>query len=292
MTWVDSPRNEGDNDERDTFSRIDFVHFVPSSAWSKGNKLLQERLKNEEEADSDQIPNIDEVQKLEDWEGFPQRLPHAEVTLDSLTDPRSKGLRLLAWLVGWFGDIVTHFKLKEEVQKFNPENVFANLTLDDFVFLFVQLQHNIDYWNLAYLAWKKKNYIDCWKGKSRPEECESEKKTMGKADHAKLVLLRKMGYEYPSGAGVSGRDGMARHRSMTLFLYKAYFSQKVPQDVVQRNKDALGEAVKHHTAIRRSQVPKDDFPMDGTTIESNQKDSSELDDIAEEMWGTTGVTPI
>jgi hypothetical protein len=84
-----------------------------------------------------QYPNFDKVQDL----------------------TKGKALAPLAWLCQTFGLQLYYSRLSESdkksvLKKDKEDNILDHLTLDGFVFLFVQVKSNINKWNLMYLAWK------------------------------------------------------------------------------------------------------------------------------------------
>ena len=219
-----------------------------------------------------------ELEQWQDWKNYPDL-----VQLDSLSD--GPGLELLAWLVDTFGDIVTHCKLKERVKDYDPGDLLSNMSLDDFVFTFVQVQHNINKWTLVYRAWKEQ-YIAAWKEKDCVEACDTDKKSLGEesVDFKRVKKINQIGYEYPTGSGVAGKDGKRRYNSVTKFLYKALYVQDNP--LVDENRNALRQALVQLAEHRASQWSDiDEAPAKAKKSRSDDitKDP-ELDEIHGLAW--------
>ena len=271
-----------DQEYKQVFTRRDFVRFDTSSAKSQGNYDLVNHLKKLAKKElGEEWANAPELEKWEEWKAFPE-FPDV-VNTGYIKEGRA--LKLLAWLVVWFGDIVAHSKLKEQVKTYDSENVFGNMTLDDLVFAFVQVQHNIDYWTLAYRAYENKNFIQAWKDKSCAEDCESERKSVGDHDYKKILLLRKIGNEYPQGSGVSGTDGIKRYQSMTVLFYRAYYKQG-DGPLVPDNHKALRQAVEDQAKFRKSLIPSSanvSAPTAANTADQSCQ-NEELAEIEDEMW--------
>ena len=282
------------------FSRMDFLVFDPPSVLSEGNKERFRQLQKLSQNDEDQKRKWEGVPVVADWwkiwKDFPN-FDNTEVAISSLKDQEGSGVRLLAWLVGTFSDVVTHCKLKEGGErKHDPNDRFSSMTLDDFVFLFVQVQHNIDYWTLCYRAHKEKTYIDEWKLKDSVEECPSDKKSLTPEDYSKILLLRKIGFEYPTGSGVAGTDGKKRYVEMTKFLYRAYYTKDNPT-VVSENRQALKQALKEYAQWSESNSCSwggSNDTADDESTRANKKarvdegPDSELEKIQLEQWNDFG----
>lgn len=258
---------------------MDFLRFHPKSILSNGNKLLFEHLRRvdsgEEEIPQEEKGLFDEMEDWEDWKDFPNFTPMVDLT-------KGPAVELLAWLLDSFGPIVTHCKLKESGNAFDTTDLLANMTLDDFVFTFVQVQHNINKWNLVYKAWKNK-YIDGWKDKECVDGCEYDRKH-SEDDKKKLTKINLMGYEYPPGSGCAGKYGKLRYNSLTKFFFDAYYDKDSSQ--VKQNRAALKAAL-NKLAEERESEEQDDKEEDRASKRQrcDAANDSKLNQIHEMMWG-------
>lgn len=236
------------------------------------------------------IPAELELEFWDQWTLYP-RFPE----IQNLTE--GDGLALLAWLCHTFGLRIYYSRLSESdkkmvLKKDKEDNILDHLTLDDFVFLFVQVENNINKWNLMYSAWKRKHIVS-WEDNESLQACECDKR-LPKEDREKIKVINKCGYEFPNGAGVAGKDGTNRYNAMTKYLYNAYFKKNDNDysDSVRRNRTSLDQAIKH--LVEKSRAAKrakgedvDDLPKtDGRKLPELCSSRDELlDEIQTTMWG-------
>ena len=81
-------------------------------------------------------------------------------------------MAFFAWLLTTFGVRVFFQRLKESEKQSGltggaeDNGILDKMTIDDIVFVFVQVEHNINKWKLIYEAWKQK-HIPTWSDKQR-----------------------------------------------------------------------------------------------------------------------------
>ena len=281
---METARDGSEEMKRKLFKRLDFLCFNVASIESAGNLQLYQYL-DSQSSKTHPLSNL-EIEVWDSWKHYP-KIPE----IKDLT--KGKGLELLAWLVHTFGLRLYFSRLKESnkkmvLKKDKEDNILDHLTLDDFVFLFVQVENNINKWNLMYSAFKNK-YIDGWKGNESIQECECDRNSLGDDDMKKIKAINKCGYEFPTGSGVAGKDGKRRYNEMTKYLYNAYFSET---DASHQNKEALDSAIKEMVEKERA-ANKDNSPdneMNLSTTKNCQELSStdeELDAIHASVWSST-----
>jgi hypothetical protein len=262
------------------FKRSDFLCFAVDSIRSEGNLQLYQYLKPESGQDHP-FPDL-ELEVWDSWKQYPN-IPQ----IKDLT--QGKGLELLAWLLHTFGLRLYFSRLKESdkklvVKKEKEDNILDHLTLDDFAFLFVQVENNINKWNLMYSAWKSE-YIEGWKENESVQHCECDRNSLSEGDAAKIKTINRCGYEYPSGAGVAGKDGKHRYNEMTKYLYNAYYAEN---EASKTNREALDSAIKELVEKERAKNNDDDENMDDHSPVNNFQELSssdeELDAIRASEW--------
>lgn len=284
------------------FTRIDFLRFDVKSIGSHGSYSLFKRLSpthpdgRNDDGTTSELSKL-EVEKWDHWQQFPNLQE-----VDSFSDPTGHCLVLLSWLVHTFGLRVYFSRLKDSDKKQGltkeerEDALLENMTLDDFVFVFVQVQHNINKWNLIYRAWKL-NHIAGWVDKQAIEYCECDKRLLVEADMKRISNINEWGYEFPAGAGVAGKDGKARYNAMTKFLYKTYYNKSDP--VVTDNRKALHHSIQSHATRRRDREAA--AQLNAPTVPPNKKKSyrlqelardEELDDIQNDAWDDFGTDQI
>jgi len=256
-----------DDPDKKLFTRFHFLHFDVQSIQTTGNKELFAKLNPDFHA-PDESENMESIEseKWSDWKNFPKLEEYREY--ESLTE--GPGLDLIAWLVHTFSTRVYFCRLrgKRNKERRKEEQAKAGdcsldtLTLDDLTFIFCQVEHNINKWNLFFRAFKTQ-YIDFWKGADDIEYCEipAKKKKkkqskaatligddgdqMSKKDRKKIDDMDKRGYEFRSGSGFDKGEGQTRYRQIKKYLYRAYYKRD-PEVIekVRANRKALDDAVK------------------------------------------------
>jgi hypothetical protein len=282
----------GDNDCLDqmrarVFKRSDFLRFDVPSIGSRGNDTLFQMLNPAETNKPCNLPGDMEMEFWDQWKQYPNFDEFQDLTT-------GKALALLAWLCQTFGLRLYYSRLSESdkksvLKKDKEDNILDHLTLDDFVFLFVQVENNINKWNLMYSAWKRK-HIEGWTENESLQSCECDKR-ISKDDLERIKVMNRCGYEFPNGAGVAGKDGTSRYNAMTKYLYKAYFKNHEDSgDSVLRNRKALDQAIKELVETSRAAKRANGENLDDVTT-SNGKNLPELssrdevlDAIQASMW--------
>lgn len=276
-----------------SYQRSDFLHIHTSSIMSDGNNGLYKRLKKRQEAtDGTDDPTNDtlEDEDWDDWTSYPK-----EVEEWSLLG--KEGSSLIAWVIYTFVCAVTLSKTKcTKLRTGDIADVFNTMGLDDLVFMFVQAQHNIGRWNLAWKAYKQ-GMVPLWKNKASIMDCECDLRKMKKmkppCDEKSLELvaiINARGYEYPSGSGVGGKDGRNRYNALTKYFDDAYYGIDPDHNAsVQENRRVLLEALEK----LREDFEDDDSSGDDTG--SNGGDGADempklqktaVDHINERGWAT------
>jgi hypothetical protein len=143
------------------FKRLDFLRFDVRSIGSHGNDTLFQMLNPTKTNKPCNLPGNLEMEFWDQWKQYPN--------FDKVQDlTKGKALALLAWLCQTFGLRLYYSRLSESnkksvLKKDNEDNILDYLTLDGFVFLFVQVKNNINKWNLMYSAWKGNTFRAGWK---------------------------------------------------------------------------------------------------------------------------------
>lgn len=259
------------------FTRLDFLSIDPTTAQSWGNRMLFDHLKlvSEGETHETDLIDYDEAAKWQCWQRYPDLDP-----IDTLVE--GPGLHLMAWVVDTFGDVVTNSKISKD-----PNDPLCNLSVDDFVFIFVQAQHNINKWNLMNWAFEN-NWIKAWKDKESVAVCECDKKSLGK-EYELFKKICRLGNEYPFGSGVAGVDGQKRYHSMTKYLYRAYYRNMDNDDIVAKNRLALGRAVRKlwdERELYKANTEEDRRITKRSRMRYFCSDP-ELDDIHDHLWANS-----
>ncbi len=224
-------RTEGDI----VYTRYDFLRFDcadDKSIDSEGNREFRKRF--------DKDRNLKTGERWEgQWEKFPDydNLYQAEDLADG------PALEIVAWLIHTFARSVCcatkyqlyHQMLKKQGVKF--------ITLDDYVYIFVQAQNSIPKWTLQDQEIQKKSLPPVTEKKLTKDQ----KKLMKEIDD--------IGYEFKNGTGVSGPDGKRRYNAMMKFFYDAYFDPEAPE-VVKKNQSALEKALNQLLQDEQERIKK------------------------------------
>ena len=287
------------------------------SIGSEGNKKLFRALNklNDEEQMYTDLKTEDKLLGIESWEklkGYP-RLNEADLT-------KPADLELLAWVVETFMTFVcakqTSGVTKKDRNRVRTvefyDRLFDHMTLDELVFMFVQVENNINKWRMVWKAFKE-TLVPAWEKHDEPEDCECNKKSLaGKQDYDtswRLVsYINEEGCEYPLGSGIAGRDGRRRCKHLKEYFSDHYFDlgrQDVKEQVLA-NRKALIAAVKSY-AKTKGRVPETEAELDAEESsrrkdrgaqEPNQ-DITKLRRIADAMWdeleesqGSVGVVQV
>lgn len=191
-----------------------------------------------------------ELFEIESWEKMREYPDLKEADLTDESD-----LMLLAWVIETFMAFVCRRKTGAEGKRESSRTrtlefynkLFEHVTLDDLVFMFVQVQNNINKWRLVWHAFEEK-LVPAWEHHKDPEDCECNKKSLaGKDNEAanlELVnLINDRGYEFPKGAGVAGTDGRRRYNHLTEYFFDHYFNTRDNPNAVEANRRALIKAI-------------------------------------------------
>ena len=222
---------EKSENERD-YSRYDFLlhdYGYDNSILTRGNDKQHKRLKliseRADDADQEEGGFADETALWDQWKHYPN-FPARWHGLDLATGGEGDAvLDFFAWLVHTFHRSILegcyHASLRAKG--------FNCITLDEFVFVFLQAQHNIDKWNLLELAYQR--------GKIR-RGVDDKELTTEERQHMKLIDSK--GYEFPNGAGVSGIEGETRRRSIVKRLHDIFYDYDASaMERTKANREAL-----------------------------------------------------
>lgn len=316
------------------YTRYDFLRFDVSSIQSAGNrktfKLLrekektsssQERSSTEQENQEDNTEDDDSSSKQseeeensrddetfleeesEDWEGSWSQYPDIPpLAPDHDLSKDGPALKFIAWMVHTFAPDVCFNKTSLTTYR---ESVLGAgmrfLGLDDIVFLFVQVQHNIYRWNLVFGGTREDKDGN---GSSILTHDNREEKTENMTAKQKQLIkkINGLGYEYPHGSGVSGKDGRYRYGGMTKYFYRAYYSNQACP-VVRANREALSSALKAMVTADMESEKEAEDEGETTGVEQQQQQKrtredpwrdSELEKIHDDIWSsmTCGISMI
>ena len=193
------------------YTRKDFLLF---DVTSKGqNTDIVESFARE--TDEDHIENRVSWRDFDQWTGY-----------DNLQE--GPGLKLLAWVIFHFGPSVVVKQRLPVTDRWAGTPIGKWLTTDDIAFLLVTLENNINKWIRSGKLLSKKRQLAL---------------AAGAEDVSKVTLLKKevqilKGAKFPSGSGISGREGQARFNAIKLFIQRNYF---LGNEETQRNNDTLHE---------------------------------------------------
>jgi hypothetical protein len=253
------------------FKRSDFLCFDVASIQSEGNLQLYQYL-DPNSGEPHPFSHL-ELEVWESWREYP-KIPE----IKDLT--KRKGLELLAWLVHTFGQRLYLSRLTERERKVfwnnpndNLNNILDLLTLDDLIFIFVQVENNINKWNLMYSAWKAE-YIEGWKANELILDCECMNK---------IKEINKCGYEFPPGHSVA-KECKHWYNEITKYFYDAYFAE---DEASFCNKEALETAI--NKLVEKSQATRnkdtaDADEMDLLLVTEISSSDAVLDAIQASMW--------
>lgn len=260
--------NQVGGDHKKLYCRWDFLQFEPHSIHSEGNKNLFNRLRgaslnrsNHEQTNEEPV----EVEEWEKWKNYPNFTP-----IDKTALTNGKPLKMMAWLIHTFAPNVsyqqgpTNENYTTSVVKHGVDFLGKCLGLDDLVFIFVQVQHNIDKWILLHQLLAKKLDATAIPLGKKNEDDESSLSAHEKKD------IATRGYEYPHGAGISGKEAQKRYVSLTKFFHHSYFNTKGDPEAVKAvnaNRQALvDELIK--------MIDEDESKLQEENGGENPKDSS------------------
>jgi hypothetical protein len=303
-----------DDPRKKSFGRHNFLRFGVSTVASEGSLKLfarQTQQKCPEFANRKDTPPVDaaklfsfetEAEGWEDetWKGFPK--------FEEIDNVRAgPGLELLSWLVYTFGPRLAYYTRKESGKKRKvdrmlrgtsgaglayvldddeEDNGIGSLTVDDFAFIFVQAQHNIHKWNLVYRSFKS-GYIEGWEQYDSVEKCDLPKSDLSGEDAKRVWLLNEWGYEYPKGAGVSGKEGQLRYAAITKFFHEKYYNRG--DEEVEENRKILDKAVKELAAQMQEEATMEESRTCSSRGVARRRGEtprdSMLDSIQNSMWG-------
>lgn len=289
---------DGDSRKR-VYSRADFLRYNVMSIQSEGNKRLFRTTKklNEQNGEEGQSSPEDQLLAVETWAKL-EDYPHlVEANLDDQAD-----LELLAWLVETFMSFVCGKQssvMKKDRTRVRTvefyDHLFDHMTLDDLVFMFIQVQNNINKWRMVWKAFQDK-MVPAWRNHHEPEDCECNKKSlMGKEGYDRSLQLvnhiNEKGYEYPQGSGIAGKDGRRRYKHLKEYFSDLFFDlHHADRDNVQANRNALIDAVKSY-ARTKGHVPETEAELDeNSRLDKNRRaqeqtqDNSKIGRIADAEW--------
>lgn len=290
--------------DKTMFTRFDFLRIDVPSIGTDGNKQLKKLLDpHAKHTPEDQSKHL-EIEQWDNWKNFPNFEEYPTLT-------EGRGLDLMAWLVHTFSSRVIFARLRGkrnrdrrmEEQARAETSSLDSLTLDDFTFIFCQVQHNINKWNLFYKAWKT-DYIKFWEGAESIEDCEvgslkkkkkgghlndneDDKDEISPEDLKKINDMNARGYEYKDGSGFNKGQGKIRYNSIKKYLYHAYYNPKLQfRETVRANRKALDNAIKA-LADRKREIEQAASPNTDNNDEQSQQSSTmpdlgtdpELDEI-------------
>ena len=234
----------------------------------------------------------------EQWQKFPKLDP-----VTDFTDPEGPGLKLMTWLLYFFAPELLSLghKWDNYLDKCSSRNILADygnllelLTLDDMTYIFIQLQNNINKWQLIHRAWKKGLGPQAWENKKQFKQLDVGKKHLSDEDAKFMDTLDLFGAEYPGGSGVSGSAGMPRYAVMKRFFWMNYYKREDGGGgfaaQTMKNRDALKKQL---VALREERIENlldsdktksDDQNSSGTKNASLLANSVlDLDDIDQQM---------
>ena len=201
------------------FTRSDFLVFGGNdSVETFGNKEVYLTLDGGN-------GEIDPIEEWNRWQDYPK---FAQILVSQLKNdiPTS----LMAWLVHNFAPIVCAGAFATDYASALSDGDTVSmdwLTVDDFAFIFVTVQHNINYWHRYH-----------W----RLQQQRDKARTAGNFVSDSLLKVDTTGLggcEFKNGSGISGVEGQRRYKAMTKFLSKAYYKNTDEPDLVVENRKAL-----------------------------------------------------
>lgn len=261
--------NEAEGDVSQLFRRHDFLLFATKSIHSNGNQRLFQRLKNAELRGQDTAAVEDEVEEWEKWMTFPNF-----EQIDSVSE--GHGLKMVAWLIHTFGPAVTYQQGSATGESF-PASIRRHgtnflgefLGLDDLVFIFMQVQHNIDKWIFLHrlLVKKQNNGTNVVAFGKRTEDVEN----LLTPEERKPIETK--GYEFPHGAGISGKEAQKRYVEMTKFFHQHYFDLQGQdnKEFVEANRQALVDAITKQIEADEAKEQQKRSRSDATDSSSSKK---------------------
>jgi hypothetical protein len=172
------------------------------------------------------------------------------------------------------------------------------LGIDDMVFIFLTLQHNINKWIRVYRILKDSVNVD---GDSVDWKALLTNKEM------KKTLEKVPGTEFQHGAGISGKDAQKRYLAAAKYFNKLYFEMKRDKhnqltreyaDQVGKNRKALVLLIKELVEQDSERNGNDDYSAPKLAEEPKKKprkeptEDHELKDIMFQHWQALGMTPL
>lgn len=233
------------------------------------------------------------VESWDDWQSYPN---FQEVT--SFTE--GHGLELIGYLVHNFAPTVcrANFINGRYEADLMESGIDCWLGIDDMVFIFLTLQHNINKWIRVYRILKDSVNVD---GDS------VDWKSILKNKEMKKTLEKVPGTEFQHGAGISGKDAQKRYLALTKYFNKLYFEMKrdennqptrVYTDQVEKNRDALVLLLKELVEKDSERNGNSDDAAPKLAKEPKKKrrkeptEDDELKDIMFQQWQAIGMTPL
>ena len=245
------------------YTRYHFLQFDVPSIQCKGNEALYQRLRmnsqNQEALDAE----------VEEWTGAWSEYPHfPEIGKDTFHDENGHTLSFIAWLIHTFSGPVCMATFKRRRMSY-PDMVESTgiefLSLDDLVFIFVQVEHNINMWILLFDELKKRvpstgTHLTVF------ELAKQKQKDVIGGDTDKSI--KELGYEFTKGSMVSGVEGQKRYRAMTKYFYEIYYN--FTDDRVNANRNALANKLKE--LIKAEMEMEEKNSSDGRAAPNNESD--------------------
>ena len=281
-------------------TRMDFLHIsVDDSIITPGNLALKKHLMV---AEGGVIEDWMRIENKEEWSRFPE--------LEAVKDfTQGRGVRLLACLVYLFAPTLLNYNRKKwssytsecETKDKNADVglMLDMLTLNDLVFIFMQLQNNSNRWLLLHKAWKMKKGPEAWKDKTKYNHCKTMKGLTLKTDKERLSLIEKLGTEFPKGSSVlSGKEGKHRHEAVERCLYLNYY--KRGDEACLKNREALKQAIREfdEESMEKAKAKLDSLGKQDEPNATKKKQARELviqpDEVTFQiqglMWADHGAT--
>lgn len=226
------------------FTRVHFLSIDPESIRSKGNDEMAAKLRTA----GHQAPQEDDPLQVEDssdWKDYPN--------IEKISPQDLKFSTLVAWLVETFLVCVCS---KQQIQ---PNKIFDAMTNDDLTFMFVQAQHNINKWLMIDKAFKLKTFPS-WEKFSGPKDVVADKHLTDQ-EKKTIKAINDTGSEFPSGAGITGKDGRKRYNEITKFFHCTYFDPHPNNEAtVLANRN---EVIKRLTEFTQERITFQEDEADG-----------------------------
>lgn len=243
------------------YRRYHFLLFDQDTISSPGNLAVYQRLQGKQN-----LPAADPLENelWQQWKNFPQ-FPFLDPAKD-FTD--GSGLEFMTWLVHTFARSVCCSGSKDDrYHKKLVEKGLDFMTVDDLVFIFMQVQHNIGKWTLFHGAIRR--------GELRENVIE---KNYTKEETTLMKQIEENNLEYKNGEGVSGEDGQIRYVGMIKFFHLVYWHRHEQTneylDYVKANRSALLDALKD--MIEKERGDEEEAPAPSSKKKSKKSKVKEL----------------